>query len=227
LIRDAKEGAMGSIRTWLVRVCVVASLLLLAATVTLWVRSYFVQDLFKRFVNSAVSSGPRSLEFRVHTETLQSYRGRWRLDVLDQTTFQTGTAEDAARLAIDWTEAWHVPAAAVSSSAPAWGTQSRWNGLGFYAKHEGVVMKNGVSRPLVFPVQNPDLKLVWYLAGTPFWIVAAGFAMPPAVWLAMMLRARNRKAGQLCVHCGYDIRATPHRCPECGRIPDTGESPLF
>lgn len=52
----------------------------------------------------------------------------------------------------------------------------------------------------------------------PLWSVTLLCAILPAVVFARALRRwwNRRKAPGLCTGCGYDIRATPARCPECG-----------
>ena len=49
--------------------------------------------------------------------------------------------------------------------------------------------------------------------GVPLWFVAALCAILPAARLHR--RARRHPPG-CCRSCGYDLRATPERCPECG-----------
>jgi hypothetical protein len=52
-----------------------------------------------------------------------------------------------------------------------------------------------------------------------YWLVAAVTAVLPAMFVAgaFLRRWRRRRAG-CCLACGYDLRASPDRCPECGKI---------
>ena len=58
----------------------------------------------------------------------------------------------------------------------------------------------------------------WARVEAPAWLFAAIFGSVPAWRLLVMRRERARKKGNLCEHCGYDLRATPAKCPECGRV---------
>jgi hypothetical protein len=50
----------------------------------------------------------------------------------------------------------------------------------------------------------------------PYWVPAIPFLVLPLLWVRRHLK-HNRKG--FCPVCGYDLRATPQRCPECGHQP--------
>lgn len=77
-----------------------------------------------------------------------------------------------------------------------------WHGIGWLQGHTG----------------DPSLKsftAVW----TPTWLVIAALFLPMALYLPYQIRRRKRALVGHCRRCGYDLRATPERCPECGMIP--------
>jgi hypothetical protein len=63
------------------------------------------------------------------------------------------------------------------------------------------------------------LRPSYRVLGVPHWPVACIAAAGPTLWCLARLREHRqirRRDQRLCARCGYDLRATPGRCPECG-----------
>jgi len=75
------------------------------------------------------------------------------------------------------------------------------------------------------PMSNMGTKAkvgYWTEVAVPYWFLALLFlSFPFARWLPPAIRQFNRRSqiSNVCRTCGYDLRATPDRCPECGGVP--------
>ncbi len=92
---------------------------------------------------------------------------------------------------------------------------------GAYTIEPGVTYISAPRFALGFGVSHEDqVKRArhdeyWNLA-MPNWFVMLMTAIVPALWLRRPLRLRQRRRNGLCLHCGYDLRASSGKCPECG-----------
>jgi hypothetical protein len=68
----------------------------------------------------------------------------------------------------------------------------------------------------------------WRGVALPYWILFVLAMLLPVILFVLgmreKLRRRRRASLGLCMHCGYDLRATS-RCPECGRAQVTTKEP--
>lgn len=71
---------------------------------------------------------------------------------------------------------------------------------------------------------EPHLVEEKLFVACPHWVVFVVTLIAPAL-VAIRLFFRSYNVDRcVCAKCGYDLRATPGRCPECGTIPGRSEA---
>jgi hypothetical protein len=90
----------------------------------------------------------------------------------------------------------------------------------------GFLRKNGESSRKTYRLNDSyyRVNLRFSSVTLPFWFLTLIFSLPPAHALWRWRRSRRKPIGR-CPACGYDLRATPDRCPECGSIPTKSSPP--
>jgi hypothetical protein len=96
----------------------------------------------------------------------------------------------------------------------------------------GLALKNGpFSSAYVNMTQGPGFHYRFVrispdqftiALGVPYWFLAIASSILPAFAFWRRSHPRKLEAG-LCRVCGYDLRATPERCPECGTVPEAAK----
>jgi hypothetical protein len=70
----------------------------------------------------------------------------------------------------------------------------------------------------------PGTARPFYDIAIPYWLIFLLTAPWSAWWLVRQRRLTARRLAGLCQHCGYDLRESPDRCPECGAARDLAQA---
>jgi hypothetical protein len=178
------------------RICeglIAGTLLATAAAAVLWCRGYFYHDGAGSWV------GARSLH-------LASFRGGFELSFAVDTRGLDGPG-----------------AGADFGSVPRWFVEKRWE-----PKRWQVEARRLEFAGFVVTLGRADRTYAHNGVWVPLRVVLPAWFVMILLLLALgglrrrrrSLLHRERAAAGLCAACGYDLRASPGRCPECGAADD-------
>jgi hypothetical protein len=182
------------------------------ATVALWLRSYRCRDRL---------SIRHALEFIDRSKTIESVGGR--IILSSDTTRHLGQNPSSEEYTF------HQQTQKLASGEASLMVQSNdrllasqgWGRWGFGSLKTSFIQNthgNWDRLPSNDVVEDNYEKLV-----VPDWAVLLGTLIIPIKWALPVVRGRRSFQSGQCRGCGYDLRATPDRCPECGTIPPKRE----
>jgi hypothetical protein len=198
----------------LLKFLTIISALFCLATITLWIRGHYARD--------GLWYSTDTMRYSIH-----SYRGQiwlWSLSIAPNPSAMVWTTPTRIRtgLQVDSvSDSWYAPYIGprkgilletdFTEAPTGWTTRPRqW--LGFrYVSTDSWSPKAQLQQG--YPTASSRAIFIRH------WAIVALTAILPAVAAGQFIRNRHRRRSNLCPKCGYDLRATPARCPECGHEP--------
>jgi hypothetical protein len=171
------------------------SLLLSAVSIMLWVRSYWKTEGWGRF--------PYFSESRIYRQDcITCGAGRVQLKLASYKIDQSFVAHmEAERARGVYQNKWEP-----EIQSMRWRPRKAhwWERLGVYVRQQ-----ENVTNVV------PGVGSSWFVV-VPYWVLVVLFSIWPAIWGVMGWKRRRRFSAGRCQNCGYDVRASPKKCPECG-----------
>jgi hypothetical protein len=213
-------GLMKSFLRFTLALLTAASLLLCVATLAVWLRSYDSGSIAYRVPQNGWTDERHFAMRTVGVGCIKGQLGCFRTSLEADDKAKLWGFTDSLERNPAISPGWHrqavtYPLAPLPSGQDL---EPHWrNGFGFHALHHHEEAQMDFMQHITY--RDPKLP----------WIVSDARAISVPCWLVLLVclpltirgsrglikRLGRRKPG-LCRSCGYDLRATPDRCPECG-----------
>ena len=195
-----RSSTITSLRRWACTLAATSSVLLTIAVVAVWLRGFWIND-------AIVVDELRLLdaEHRVYQQRRLEVRvGHGRVAVKVASALYAGFVP-LSRGFHHWHPADTSTMDVVEADRSAWALGSRPSRFSPFSRSSA---------------KSQSSWEVWLMF--PVWSLTAAIAVSATLLTGMVWRRwRQRRLAQtegLCAHCGYDLRATPQQCPECGTL---------
>lgn len=183
------------------------SLLIVVAAAYMWTRSHFIAERWGWGTLSHDGKDKRLVDITFWSA--QGGVGMYRIDYVNllRTNFGWPVYHDTNAMTM-------YPYIAISAKGIP---ETRWR-LGDFAYCHTLMDREIINAD---EVDHGDRAISTSVVA-PWWSFCALGAVLPLIATRRLIRTRRwrkqTRAG-LCTNCGYDLRATPEKCPECGTIP--------
>jgi hypothetical protein len=194
----------------LLAACAILSLLLLIALTCLWVRGYSRCDTLSRSNATALPLTDAARAFakqRNYDPTFIAHHSGSFVTSVQGRLLLFYSARD------DVTSRWDEKFREKYVDRPMWKLE-QFPPSQFAVHRDTLLHRLGFEMwEKQYPGDFHTVQRNWMI---PIWLPMLVCLIAPTVWYRRCSRVRHRRKHNLCMRCGYDLRESPQRCPECG-----------